>query len=539
MAVESGYWNLYRYDPRLAKEGKNPFQLDRGEISADLKAFLARENRYELLMRTKRDIAVPLQDQLKAHVDARMAALVKQSADTLKKGAAAAATAAAPVAKKAADVNKRIPHKIRAAEERVKDFNEVDCGFTVEEAMSESTRCLNCKKPRCQEACPVHIRIPDMIQAIKAGKMEEAYNIVIELNPLIAVCGRVCPHPCEAKCIRGVKGEPLSIMSLKRVASDFCSRPVPAAGKDIGKKVAIVGSGPAGLACAYHLRKAGVACTIFEQKAVAGGMMALCIPSYRLPRDMLKADIDRVLAMGAELKLNTALGKDITLEQLKKDYDAVVLAIGTMKPKKLNIPGEEAKGVEHVIPFLESINTAGRKEIGKKVVVVGAGFSAMDAVRAARRLGSEATIVYRRERDQMPATKEEVDEAEAEGVKFDLLAQPVEVIVKDGAVAGLKCIRMKLGAKDASGRPAPEPIPGSEFVVECDQVIQAISQETELAGVEAKTSAWNGIEADANGRTSIEKVWAAGDAVTGPKTIVDAVAAAIAATKDIVASFSA
>jgi len=326
-------------------------------------------------------------------------------------------------------------------------------------------------------------------------------------------------------------------MSLKRAASDFCSRPVPAAGKEIGKKVAIIGSGPAGLACAYHLRKAGVSCTIYEQKAVAGGMMALCIPSYRLPRDMLKADIDRVLAMGVELKLNTTFGVDVKLEELKEQFDAVVFAIGSQKPKKLKIPGEDAKGVEHVIRFLESINIDNRKEIGKKVVVVGAGFSAMDAVRAARRLGSEATIVYRRDREQMPATKDEVAEAEQEGVKLELLAQPVEVIVKDGAVAGLKCIRMKLGAADATGRPAPEPIPGSEFVIECDQVIQAISQESDLSGVDAKASDWQGVQADENGRTSIEKVWAAGDAVTGPKTIVDAVAGAITVVKDILASF--
>jgi len=334
-----------------------------------------------------------------------------------------------------------------------------------------------------------------------------------------------------------MKGEPLSIMSLKRAASDFCSRPAPAPGKDIGKKVAIIGAGPAGLACAYHLRLAGVACTIYEQKAVAGGMMALCIPPYRLPRDMLKADIDRILSMGVELKLNTTFGKDVTQEQLLKEYDAVVIAIGSMKPKKLRIPGEEAKGVEHVIRFLESINIDGRKEIGKKVAVVGAGFSALDAVRAARRLGAEATIVYRRDRDQMPATKDEVAEAEQEGVKMELLCQPVEVIVKDGAVAGLKCIRMKLGAADKSGRPAPEPIPGSEFVIECDQVIQAISQESELSGVDAKTSDWNSIETDANGRTSVAKTWACGDAVTGPKTIVDAVAAAVAVAKDILTTF--
>jgi len=252
---------------------------------------------------------------------------------------------------------------------------------------------------------------------------------------------------------------------------------------------------------------------------------------------MLKCDIDRILSMGVELKLNTTFGKDVTKEQLLEQYDAVVIAIGSMKPKKLRIPGEEAKGVEPVIGFLESINIDKRKEIGKKVVVVGGGFSALDAVRAARRLGAEATIVYRRDRDQMPATKDEVAEAEQEGVKMELLCQPVEVVVKDGAVAGLKCLRVKLGAADKSGRPAPEPIPGSEFVIECDHVISAISQESELSGVDAKTSDWNSIETDANGRTSVPKVWAAGDAVTGPKSIVDAVAAATVVAKDIIASF--
>jgi len=241
--------------------------------------------------------------------------------------------------------------------------------------------------------------------------------------------------------------------------------------------------------------------------------------------------------MGVEIKFNTTFGKDVTLEQLKKDYDAVVLAIGSMKPKKLNVPGEDAKGVEHVINFLESINIQGRKEVGKKVVVVGAGFSALDAVRAARRLGADATIVYRREREQMPATVDEVTEAEQEGVKMELLSQPVEVLVKDGAVVGLKCIRMKLGAPDQSGRAAPEPIPGSEFVIECDHVIQAISQESELTGVTVKTTDKNSIEANATGRTSVDKVWACGDAVTGPNTIVDAVAGAIAVAKDIVGSF--
>ena len=533
-AVDTGYWNLYRYNPTLAAQGKNPFHLDHGEISVELKEFLSRENRYESLMRTKKDVAIPLQAALKETIDKRMDRLRKLSAgpEAAKKAAAPAAAAAA--APKKVDPTKRVKLNLRKPEERNKDFEEVAFGYSKEDAPLEASRCLGCKRPFCKEGCPVHITIPDYIAKLKKGDFSGALDIIMSQNPLVSVCGRVCPHPCEAKCIRGKKGEPLAIMALKRAASDYGTWTAPKPAAPTGKKVAVVGSGPAGLAAAYFLALAGHKVTIYEQKSVAGGMMALCIPSYRLPRDMLKADIDRILSVGVELKLNTAIGKDITIEQLSKENDAVFIGIGTLKPKKLGIEGEDAEGVEHVLNFLESVNVNGRKTIGKKVAVVGAGFSAMDAVRTAKRLGADAFIVYRRDRDQMPASPEEVTEAEEEGCGFHVLTNPTKIVVKDGKVAGIECLKQKLGAPGRDGRPAPEPIPGSEFTIECDMVIQAISQEPELAGFESfKASKWNTFEVSDKYLTSVPNVWAAGDDVTGPKTIVEAVAAATEAVKDI------
>eukprot|EP01105_Mastigella_eilhardi_P028472 TRINITY_DN93_c0_g1_i5.p1 TRINITY_DN93_c0_g1~~TRINITY_DN93_c0_g1_i5.p1 ORF type:complete len:1643 (-),score=495.73 TRINITY_DN93_c0_g1_i5:103-4890(-) len=540
-AVASGYWTLYRYDPRLIAQGKNPFQLDSAAPSVDLKQFLARENRYAMLMRTQKEVATELQDSLKAHTVERYEKLKKLAADvnTLKAGVAPAATAAAAPAATAAKPNpmKRIPMKERPAVERAKDFNEVMQGYTKEEAIAEASRCLHCPKPRCVDGCPCAINIPEYIAAVKTGDFNKAFSIVTSRNPLIGSCGRVCPHFCEAKCIRGLKGEPLAIDWLKRAASDYGDAKnlcAPAT----GKKVAIVGSGPAGLVAAWHLALAGHKCTIFEGKGVAGGMMVLCIPPYRLPRDVLARDIERIKSLGVEIKLNSPINDQHSIDDLltKDGFDAVFLGIGTLKPKKLGIEGEEAQGVEHVIPYLESVNVAGRKEIGKKVAVVGAGYSAMDAVRVARRLGSESFIVYRRERDQMPASKDEIHEAEEEGVVMHTLIAPHKIIVKDGKVAGLECIKQKLGAPDRSGRPAPEAIPGSNFVIDCDMVIQAISQEPDMVGIskEIKLSKWNTFEVDETTMaTNKAKVWAAGDAVTGPKTIVEGVAATLKAVAAI------
>eukprot|EP01105_Mastigella_eilhardi_P028464 TRINITY_DN9396_c0_g1_i1.p1 TRINITY_DN9396_c0_g1~~TRINITY_DN9396_c0_g1_i1.p1 ORF type:complete len:546 (+),score=129.76 TRINITY_DN9396_c0_g1_i1:38-1675(+) len=432
---------------------------------------------------------------------------------------------------------KRVPMKARPAVERAKDFKEVMLGYSKEEAATEASRCLHCPKPRCVESCPCAINIPEYIAAIKAGDFNKAFSIITTTNPLIGSCGRVCPHYCEASCVRGISGEPLAINWLKRAASDYGDAKSLCASAT-GKKIAIVGSGPAGLVAAWHLSLAGHKCTIFEGKGVAGGMMALCIPPYRLPRDVLARDVDRIISLGVELKLNSPINDRHTIDDLltKDGFDAVFLGIGTLKAKKLGIEGEDAAGVQHVIPFLESVNCGGSTSIGKKVAVVGAGYSALDAVRVAKRLGADSFIVYRRERGRMSASPEEVREAEEEGVTMLLLVTPSKIVVKDGRVAGLECIRQQLGAADKYGRAVPRPIAGSNFVVDCDMVIQAIGQEPDTVGMpaELKRTRWGTFEVDEQTMaTTKAKVWAAGDAVLGPKTIVDGVAATLKAVNAI------
>lgn len=530
-AVDAGYWNLYRYDPRLVAKGQNPFQLDSANISLELKQFLQRENRYELLMRTKKEVATELQAGLKENIERKMARLQKLAETTQKLKTDLPAASATTPSKQ--DPNKRVPMPMRPAQERNKDFKEVALGFSKEQAIEESKRCLGCKKPMCKEACPVSVPIPEYIAAIKEGDFVKAHEIILPQMPLVAVCGRVCPHFCEMKCIRGKKGEPLSIEFLKRAAADYSGlNNLKPAASPSGKKVAIVGSGPAGLTAAYWLAMAGHSVEIFEQKEVVGGMMALCIPEYRLPRAALNTDIERIKSLGVKIHVNSQIG-DAThpiKALLEKDgFNAVFMGCGTLKAKVLGIAGENAKGVEHVIPFLESINVHNRTHIGKKVAVVGAGYSAMDAVRASKRLGAEAFIIYRRDRAQMPASPEEVHEAEEEGCTLHTLVNPTRIIVDAaGNVSGVECIKQTLGAPDASGRPTPQPVAGSEFVIPCDMVIQAISQEAELtpfASAQLKTKGSN-VEVSTTMETSVPHVWAAGDCVTGPKTISEGVAAA-------------
>eukprot|EP01107_Rhizomastix_libera_P002311 TRINITY_DN13_c0_g1_i5.p1 TRINITY_DN13_c0_g1~~TRINITY_DN13_c0_g1_i5.p1 ORF type:complete len:1625 (+),score=488.79 TRINITY_DN13_c0_g1_i5:200-5074(+) len=540
LAVQSGYWNLYRYNPALIAQGKNPFTLDSKTASYDLKQFLTRENRYSLLMRTQKDVATGLQQQLGENYKARLAALNRLADGETKAAApatanAAASTGAAASARAPGDMNKRVAVSMLPAGPRSKNFEEACLGYNKEEATEESKRCLGCKKPGCAEQCPAHLPIPQYIAAIKAGEYTKAAELVTDVYPFLHVCGRVCPHTCEAKCVRGKKGEPLAIELLKRFAADNGTPAKASVAPASGKKVAVIGSGPAGLQAAYLLARAGHKVTIFEQKSVAGGMMALCIPPYRLPRKMLQADIDRVLALGVELKLNTKISN---IDELMKEqgFAAVFMGCGTMMPKCLNIPGDDAQGVEHVLPFLESVNINGRKTVGKKVAVIGAGFSAMDAVRTAKRLGADAMIIYRRDRDQMPATKEEVHEAEEEGCVLHTLVDPVEILTKDGKVCGIKCIRQKLGAPDASGRAAPEPIPNSEFTIECDMVIPAISQRPELDSFAdiKQCCKYNTVTVDEKFMTTRAGVFAAGDNVTGPKTIIEAVADATKAVQGMI-----
>jgi NADPH-dependent glutamate synthase beta subunit-like oxidoreductase len=311
-------------------------------------------------------------------------------------------------------------------------------------------------------------------------------------------------------------------MLLKRSAADFGVTPEIVCDPPTGKSVAVVGSGPAGLTAAYKLARYGHRVVIFEQKAHYGGMMSLCIPAYRLPRAALMEDVTRVLNLGCELRLNS---KVTDLEALGSEYDAVFLGLGTLMPKLLNIPGDDAAGVEHVIPFLESINLRGRRRIGKKVAVIGAGFSAMDAVRVSRRLGSEATIIYRRTRDEMPATLDEVIEAEEEGVELLNLVNPVAVVMNEGKVVGLKLQKQKLGEPDASGRPSPVPVPGSEFVFKCDMVIAAISQVPDLTNFPSLPSTkWGNVAVDEKFQVQDHPgVYSTGDCVTGPKSIIEGV----------------
>ncbi len=432
---------------------------------------------------------------------------------------------------------KRTPVNVCSPLERVRDFREVVRGYSREEAVEEAKRCLRCKKPSCVPSCPIGQRIPEYIAAIAQGDFDGALRIILESNPLPGVCGRVCTKRCEATCVRGKKGEPIAIHLLKRAAADFGQVSLRAP-PPTGKRVAVVGSGPAGLAVSLRLALAGHNVTIFEQRPVAGGMMALCIPPYRLPREVLASDIKRITDLGVELRLSSPIDKGRGIDDLfREGYGAVFVGIGTLKPKKLGIPGEELEGVEHVIPFLESVNCHGRTRVGKRVAVVGAGYSAMDAVRTARRLGSEAFIVYRRMREQMPASGEEVEEAEEEGCRLNLLVNPVRVLGRDGRVAGLECVRMELGPPDSSGRPAPIPVKGSEFTIECDLLIQAISQEPDVACFhpgELNLTKWGTLEVSETMQTSKKGVGAAGDAVTGPQTIAAAIDGGNRAANDII-----
>ena len=428
----------------------------------------------------------------------------------------------------------RTPVPQREANERVKDWDEVTLGLNKEDTKKEASRCLNCKKPQCVPTCPAHIDIPKFIQHVKNEEYNEAVQVILERMPLPNVCGRVCPHFCENKCVKAKKNGAVEIMEMKRSAITYAdeSKIKLECAPATGKKVAVVGSGPAGLTVAYLLALKGHQVTVYEQKHKLGGMMILCIPPYRLPRDKLYEDIDRIKRLGVEMKTNA---KVENIVDLKKEYDAVFAGIGTLKKKTLNVPGEDLQGVEHVIPFLESVNTHDRRDIGKKVAVVGAGFSAMDAVRVARRCGSEAFIVYRRSKNEMPASPEEVEEAEAEGVTMMTLCNPTKIIGdENGKVKAIECIKMELGEPDASGRRAPVPVPGSEFIVECDMVIQAISQAVETDccdGIEL--SKWKTLNVNEKMETNVEGIYSCGDCVTGPQSIVQAVGDAYIAAESM------
>lgn len=395
--------------------------------------------------------------------------------------------------------------------------------------------------PICQQACPVHVDIRRYVGLIAEGKFEEALAVVRQRNPLPSICGRVCTHPCESACNRGKQDEPVAIDALKRFAADYelslwrdgkIHRPKQPETKS-NRKVAILGAGPAGLTVAHDIAWMGYKATIFEAAPVAGGMLYLGIPEYRLPRDIIEAEVDYIRALGVDINLGTPIGKELTIDDLlRQGYSAVFIGIGAHAGLKLGVPGEEElEGIVDCIEFLRQVNLGGKAKPGKKVVVIGGGNSAVDSARTALRLGAdEVYILYRRSRSEMPANPWEIEEAEREGVKLHYLAAPVRILGGQGRVAGMQCIKMELGKLDASGRRRPIPIKGSEFEIETDMIISAISQEPDLSVLHEnhglKISRWNSFVVDETTmQTNRPGIYAGGDAVTGPATVIEAIAA--------------
>ena len=454
-----------------------------------------------------------------------------------------------------ADMMKKVPVREQNAKERACNFEEVCLGYNADEAVAEAQRCLNCKNAHCVQGCPVSINIPGFVEKVKEGDFAAAYQVISESSALPAVCGRVCPQEsqCEGKCIRGIKGEAVSIGKLERFVADWARenniRPVGAAEKK-GKKVAVIGSGPAGLTCAGDLAKMGYDVTIFEALHEAGGVLVYGIPEFRLPKEnVVKKEIENVLSLGVKIETNVIVGKSVTIDELlnEEGYSAVFIGSGAGLPKFMGIPGENANGVFSANEYLTRSNLMkafdpdSRTPImhGKKVAVVGGGNVAMDAARTALRLGAEVHIVYRRSEEELPARVEEVHHAKEEGIIFDLLTNPTEILSDDkGWVTGMKCIRMELGEPDESGRRRPVEVPGSEFVMELDTVIMSLgTSPNPLISSTTKgldTNKWKCIIADENnGKTTKEGVYAGGDAVTGAATVILAMGAGKAAAKGI------
>jgi glutamate synthase (NADPH/NADH) small chain len=432
-----------------------------------------------------------------------------------------------------------VPVTMLEPEVRIKHFNEVNPGYTTEEALKEASRCLQCEDHPCMDACPASQDVPAYIKAIVDGDPSKSLEIILDTNPLPLTCGRVCPAFCKSVCVRGKNGDPIAIPTLKRFAADYGKFPKIKPERKTGKRVAVIGSGPAGLTVAWELTKMGHNVTIFESLPVAGGMLAVGIPEYRLPEDVLNKEVENIKYFGAELKTSTSIGKDNDFNELfKQGYDAIFVGVGAHVPREMRIPGEELDGVIHATDFLRDVNLDKEVKIGKKVAVIGGGNVAMDAVRTSLRLGAEKVmIIYRRAEEQMPANPMEVEESREEGVEYHFLRNPTKIIGQNGKVVGMELIKMKLGEPDASGRRRPIPIEGSNYTIKVDTVIPAISQAPDLSWVPEGTvniTKWNTFEVDEKtGATSRKGIYAGGDDVTGPKTVIEAVAAARLAAKAI------
>ena len=433
----------------------------------------------------------------------------------------------------------------QAPDVRNGNFLEVALGYTPEQAIDEAKRCLNCKNRPCVGGCPVNIRIPEFIAKVAEGDFEGAYEVITASSSLPAVCGRVCPQEsqCEKYCVRGIKGEPVAIGRLERFVADWHnenSQKMPEKPVSNGHKVAVVGSGPSGLACAGDLAKLGYEVTVFEALHTPGGVLVYGIPEFRLPKAIVKKEIETLKALGVTIETNVIIGKTISVDELLGEYgfESVFIGSGAGLPKFMNIKGENFKGVYSANEFLTRVNLmkAYRPDSttpiqrGKQVAVVGGGNVAMDAARSAKRLGADVTIVYRRTEAELPARHEEVEHAKEEGIKFRMLTSPLEILGNaEGWVDGMLCEKMELSEPDASGRARPVPVAGSEFKLEADCVIMAIGTspnpliKSTTEGL--ATEKWGGIIADEKGLTSREGIYAGGDAVTGAATVILAMGA--------------
>lgn len=443
----------------------------------------------------------------------------------------------------------------QAPDVRNKNFEEVALGYDEKMAMEEAERCLDCKTKPCMNGCPVNVKIPEFIDLVKKGDFEGAYYKIKETSSLPAVCGRVCPQEsqCEKYCVRGIKGESVAIGRLERFVADYfmenCKEEPPVIEKK-GKKVAVIGAGPASLACAGDLAKEGFDVTIFEAFHKAGGVLVYGIPEFRLPKKIVQAEIDKLKALDVKIELDTVVGKTVEVAELMDEgFEAVFIGTGAGLPSFMKIPGENLNGVYSANEFLTRINLMKAYKfpeydtpvyVGKSVAVVGGGNVAMDAARSAKRLGAENVyIIYRRGEDEMPARKEEIEHAKEEGIEFMLLTNPTEVVGdENGWVKGIKCVKMELGEPDKSGRRRPVKIDGSEFEIQLQNVIIAIGQtpnpliKQTTKGLETET--WGGIIADEEtGKTSLDGVYAGGDAVTGAATVILAMGAGKKAAKAI------
>lgn len=453
------------------------------------------------------------------------------------------------------DMLTRIPVREQEPEVRAHNFEEVCYGYNEEEAMAEASRCLKCKNPRCVSGCPVSIDIPSFIKEVEEGNFEAAYHVISKYSALPAVCGRVCPQEsqCESKCIRGIKGDAVSIGKLERFVADWAAehgiKPKEAEAKN-GHKVAVIGSGPSGLTCAGDLAKLGYDVTIFEALHEAGGVLVYGIPEFRLPKEKVVAkEVENVRALGVKIETNVIVGRSITIDELldEEGFEAVFIGSGAGLPRFMGIPGENANGVFSANEYLTRSNLmkAFRDDhdtpivAGKKVAVVGGGNVAMDAARTALRLGAEVHIVYRRSEEELPARVEEVHHAKQEGIQFDVLTNPTEILVdENGWVKGIRCIRMELGEPDESGRRRPIEVEGSEFEMDVDTVIMSlgtspnplISSTTKGLEINRRKCI---VAEEATGKTSKEAVYAGGDAVTGAATVILAMGAGKHAAKAI------